>query len=162
MTDFTPLIDELAQDERERALIGSALEALAHAAPPVEPPSDLRARLQRRIRDEARGPVFTDGPSLFARGELLEWSAIAPGVEWKLLYNDGATGARTMLIRMAPDTRFPPHGHDGIEDLYLLEGDAWVGDIEMHAGDYCRAPAGSEHNDVRSGGRGALALVVSR
>jgi len=34
--------------------------------------------------------------------------------------------------------------------------------VLMRAGDYCRAPAGTEHNDVRSGPSGALSLVVSR
>jgi anti-sigma factor ChrR (cupin superfamily) len=85
-----------------------------------------------------------------------------PGIEWKVLYYDAEHGARTAVIRMAPNLLFPPHEHHGIEDLYLIEGTAWVGDIEMRAGDYCRAPEGTEHNDVRSGASGAMAVVVTR
>jgi len=117
--------------------------------------------LFRRIA-EPRPPVFSVGISLFARSNDMEWLPYAPGVQVKLLYVDPATGAQTVLVKMEPNVPFPEHPHPAIEDLFLIEGDAYVGDVLMRAGDYCRAPAETEHNDVRSGPSGALSLVVSR
>ena len=162
MTDLSTLIEELAENDEERRLMRTALQALAFAAQTAEPPPSLRERVLQRLHEDERDPVFTDGPSLFARTGRMDWMPYAPGVELKVMYRDAATGARTVLVRMQPNTLFPPHEHQGIEDLYLLEGDIWVGDVEMHAGDYCRAPEGSEHNDVRSGAHGAMSLVVTR
>ena len=41
-------------------------------------------------------------------------------------------------------------GPAGIEELYLLEGDLTVEGYTMHAGDYCRAEAGSFHGEIRT------------
>ena len=78
------------------------------------------------------------------------------------LYFEPETGSRTALVRLAPNTAFPPHRHRGIEDVYMLEGEMWVGEVQMRPGDYCRTPEGSDHADVRSGPQGSLSVVVSR
>jgi hypothetical protein len=153
------LLDELAESSAERETMGRALRLLPYALPDVEPPSGLRGRVLAAATSQA--PTFQDGYSYFARSAQIPWNQLAAGVEMKDLHRE-ATGSRTSLIRMQPNVPFPPHPHGFIEDLYVLEGDAWVGDIHMDAGDYCRAPAGTEHNDVRSGELGVVALVVSR
>jgi hypothetical protein len=155
-------VGEIAESEEERELLERVVGLLPLAAPAAEPDSAMRERLMERIATERRGPVFEAHESLFVLGSGMEWSEIVPGIEWKVLYHDPERGARTAVIRMAPNLLFPPHEHHGIEDLYLVEGTAWVGDIEMRGGDYCRAPEGTEHNDVRSGASGALAVVVTR
>jgi len=155
------LAADLAGDERERSIIASTLRLMAYAAPPVAPPAALRDRVAAR----ARGPVeasFTIASSFFSRSGAMSWSPLAPGIDVKVLHSDPATGAHTTLVRMAPNRHFPAHDHRFIEDLYLVEGEVWVGDVPMAAGDYCRAEAGTAHNDVRSGDGGALAIVVSR
>ncbi len=157
---YDALLDELAESPEERTTMRRALALMAYAAPPADPPSSLRERvLAAATRGEA---TFEQGGSFFARSAGIPWRNLAPGVDIKDLHRDPATGARTTLIRMAPNTAFPAHPHGFVEDLYLIEGDAWVGDVPMSAGDYCRAPEGTEHNDVRSGALGSLALVVSR
>jgi hypothetical protein len=168
MTDAGPgrsldaVLDELAESPAERELMAGALALLAYAAPEAEPGPGLRERLGARLAGEQPGPTFHAGVSYFARGQELPWIPLADGISIKLLHRDEATGARTVLVRMGADLLFPPHPHHVIEDLYLIEGEAWVGDVFMRAGDYCRAPAGTEHNDVRSGPGGSLAVVVSR
>lgn len=156
------LITDLAESRQERALMREALRLLAFAAPSAVPPPALRERVTAAASQHHQMPAFEADGSFFARAAQFEWVAIAPGVEIKDLYRDHDTGARTTLIRMAPNTPFPPHPHGGIEDLFLIEGEAWVGDVAMRAGDYCRAPAGTHHDDVRSGPSGALSFVVSR
>ncbi len=159
-SSFDSLLDDLANDAAERATMRRALDLLAYAVPQVDPPSGLRERVLARATAEPA--AFEADGSYFARAALMAWSPLSPGVELKDLHANPEAGTRTALIRMAPNTSFPPHPHGYIEDLYLIEGDAWVGDIYMTAGDYCRAQAGTEHNHVRSGELGALALVVSR
>jgi anti-sigma factor ChrR (cupin superfamily) len=51
---------------------------------------------------------------------------------------------------MAPGTVYPAHRHGDLEEIYMLEGDYLVSGILMHAGDYCRAEAGSVHEDSRT------------
>ena len=156
------LVVELAEDEAEATLMMSALRLLPLAAEQVEAPSALRDRIKRRIADTKRPPTFVEAGSYFARSSEMGWITLAEGIELKLLYNDPATKAQTVMVRMAPNRPFPPHDHAGDEDLYLIEGDAFVGGVPMRAGDYCRAIEGSSHNDVRSGALGALAIVVTR
>jgi hypothetical protein len=156
------LIASLAQDEGERRLMLGVSTLLTTDVGEREPPPELRVRVLALARDAERGPVFREGPSLFARAEDLPWTVYADGVEMKVLFRDEGTGARTLLIRMEPNRPFPPHAHEAIEDLYLISGEAWVDDVPMRAGDYCRAEAGSAHTNVRSGAAGALAVVISR
>ncbi len=159
--NLSGLISELAETEEERELIELALSMLAHAPELAEPPEDLRQRILTRALRADTGPRFEADGFYFARGEAIDWVEIAPGIRMKWLHGS-PDGAQTALIEMAPNLTFPAHPHPEIEDLYLISGDAWVGDTPMSAGDYCRAPAGTAHNDVRSGPGGSLALVVSR
>ena len=159
--DIAALVAELAEDDAEARLMGRALELLAFAPEPLEPQPALRDQVLARLQDARRDPWFVVRGDYFARAAEIDWQLLAEGIEIKRLYRDDA-GARVTLVRMAPNLVFPEHAHDGIEDLFLLEGEAWVGDVPMRAGDYCRAEAGTTHSDVRSGTRGAYALVISR
>lgn len=156
------LIDELSDDLAEREIMSRAVRMLAYAPEPVAPAAALRDRVLARIQQEGHGASFEINNNYFARAAAMTWVELAPGIEVKMLFRDPATNARTTLVRMGANLAFPAHEHDGIEDLYLISGEAWVGDIPMSAGDYCRAPAGTEHTDVRSGEAGAFSIVVSR
>lgn len=161
--DLAALAAEVAEGDAEERLFTRVLELLPYAADEVAPPPALRTDLLARLHaDDGRGPQFNVGELYFARGDQLEWATIAPGIYARVLYSDDATGAQTLLVRVEPNVSFPPHGHAALEDLYLVAGDAWVAGVTMRPGDYCRAPIGSEHNDIRSGPSGAIALSVTR
>lgn len=162
LADLDDLVDELAESAEERLIMAQAVRLLAFAPVTVEPTADLRDRVAARVTNPAQGPQFFAENSFFARGTELDWQPYAPGIEVKVLYQAPGSSSRTTLVRMAPNLPFPPHPHGFIEDLYLISGEAWVGDTPMRAGDYCRADAGTEHNTVRSGPSGSLAVVVSR
>jgi hypothetical protein len=159
--DLTMLVDELAENPEERSLMLGALQLIAYAADPVEPAADLKARVLKRLESPRPAQFEADG-FYFARAAEIDWMQLAPGIRVKWLYMDTATGARTGVIEMGPDLPFPEHPHPDIEDLYVTAGEAWVGDIPMRAGDYCRSPAGTAHNNIRSGPSGAVAIVISR
>ncbi len=138
------------------------LRLVPYAVAPGEAHGGARERLLSRITEGRRGPAFVDGFSYFARSGEMDWTPLVAEIDLKVLYQEPGSTARTVLVRMAPNLPFPPHPHGFIEDLFLVSGDAWVGEVAMRAGDYCRAPAGATHHDVRSGAAGSLAVVVSR
>jgi anti-sigma factor ChrR (cupin superfamily) len=102
---------------------------------------------------EAR-PGFVD--VLAAAG----WQPFAPGVEMKILFEDGVS--RSWMVRMAPGAQLPAHEHDvGEEECLVLEGDVWLGDQLFGPGDYQLAERGTWHGPVRSD-RGCVMFVRSR
>jgi quercetin dioxygenase-like cupin family protein len=56
----------------------------------------------------------------------------------------------SMLVRMDPGAKGADHGHALDEDCLVLQGDMYLGDILLRAGDYQLAPAGGSHFDIAS------------
>jgi len=95
------------------------------------------------------GLVPRDGPAIhtvFVADGV--WQPIADGVEQKLLWRDGDFVSR--LVRMAPGTRLPPHGHAADEECIMLAGEAFFGDILVRVGEFHLAPHGSVHLETVS------------
>ena len=55
---------------------------------------------------------------------------------------------------------YPPHRHNDIEEVYMLDGDLLVEGVHMRSGDYCRSEPGSIHGEAKTHS-GALLLVFS-
>lgn len=161
-----------------------AVAALDLTAPALEPPASARARLLAAIAprgaDPTPDPDDDDGlrpwrrwsasgarealPGLHTQhGDAHQgWEASSqPGVHVRPLHVDEARRMVTMLVRMEAGSSYPPHRHAAAEECFVLEGDLRVGDeIEMSAGDYQQADAGSIH-PVQSTEEGCLLLIVS-
>jgi anti-sigma factor ChrR (cupin superfamily) len=56
----------------------------------------------------------------------------------------------TLLVRLAPGGVYPPHTHAGVEELYLLQGELWIDDKKLYAGDYNRGEPGEGDQRVWS------------
>jgi anti-sigma factor ChrR (cupin superfamily) len=113
----------------------------------LRPPRRLWDRLARRIAAEAgREPVLSP-PRQQAQAE---WEEVAPGISVKLLATDVENHRVTMLVRLAPETDYPPHLHAGVEELHLLDGELMIDDRKLYPGDYSRAETGSVVRRVRS------------
>ena len=68
------------------------------------------------------------------------------GVERRLMERDGAEVARaTSIVRYAPGSRYSRHGHDGGEEILVLEGTLADEHGNYPAGTYLRNPPGSAH-----------------
>jgi anti-sigma factor ChrR (cupin superfamily) len=81
-------------------------------------------------------------------GTTCRWEPFMDGVDAAALQvHDGVA---SMLIRVAPGAALPDHGHSQEEDCYMLEGDMFLGDILMRAGDYQLAPVGRDHVGISS------------
>ncbi len=173
---------ELAHPEGAAARALCEAEALAGelllAAPPVAPRADLRERLLARVRSER--PTGTTAPAAAAAPVLQPWkqwagaggdvfrrhddggfeaTAIA-GSFVRRLHVDAAAGRSTMLVRMAPGTRFPGHRHGGHEECYVLSGDLRHGTRVMRGGDFERVDTGSRHDEQWTE-EGCLLLIHS-
>ena len=123
------------------------------AAPEVEPPPGVRARLMSSIGAEARPAAAPEG-TLVRAGETPWRDGPAPGVQYRPLH-----GSKTMLVRMAANTWLPAHDHQSAEQCLVLEGSITSEGVTAHAGDYIYMPAGSVHGALYSAA-GATFLIA--
>jgi len=86
---------------------------------------------------------------------------VAPDISCKLLSSDAEAHTVGMLVRLAPGGRYPAHVHAGLEELHLLDGELWIDERKLYAGEYNRAEAGSADALVWSGTGCTCVLVTS-
>jgi DNA-directed RNA polymerase specialized sigma24 family protein len=120
----------------------------------LRPPSSLQDRLARSVVGDA-------GATAAAPWSAPEWEDVAPGISCKLLATDTEKHVVSMLVRLAPGGEYPPHRHAGVEELHLLEGELWIDDRKLHAGDYNRAEPGTSDKRVWSETGCTCVLVTS-
>jgi quercetin dioxygenase-like cupin family protein len=131
-----------SRPELSREVEGALAERLAPLPPPPAQARSLRERLMQRVHTSLEnGRAIIHVP--LAEGE---WRALVPGVRVKCL----AEAQRAFLLDLAPGASLPFHRHHEDEECVVLRGSAELGGIEVRAGDYHLAPAGSRHGVVRS------------
>lgn len=152
----------------ELRAFGEAVARLA-AARPLPPPAGLRERLLRRIGAEAPpvSPAASAPPPPFAfvnpatDGEWLP--ATIPGARFKLLSLDLERNFALLYAQLDPRTRYPAHHHSASEECYVLTGDLRTEGHTLHAGDFYRAEAHTDHEGLYSeAGCTALFIVPAR
>lgn len=88
------------------------------------------------------------------------WKPMGPGVEFKLLFADPATGLNTTLVRMAPGATLPEHFHHDSEQCLVMEGDIGWGELSYKAGDFVVQGKHTHHPEIRSQS-GVLMLIIA-
>ena len=84
--------------------------------------------------------------SRFVDVDCLPWEKTRfEGVEARTLLVDKASGAVTVLLRMAPGAKLPDHEHTLIEQTYVLEGSLVCREGTCGPGQFVWRPAGSRH-----------------
>lgn len=123
----------------------SLISALALANPASAPDTQIREAIRRdlfkRVHEGERD-------FLFVHAQEGSWSSLMEGIDLKLLRHDTTT--RSFMLRMAPHTKLPPHGHPSDEECIVLEGEVWLNGILCKSGDYHLAPSGKSHDWLRS------------
>jgi anti-sigma factor ChrR (cupin superfamily) len=115
-------------------------------------------RLAYRIAAETGlQPVMPDGPHWAEP----PWEEVAPGISCKLLATDTDRHLVSMLVRLVPGGSYPAHDHAGVEELHLLNGELWIDDRKLSAGDYNRAEPGTGDQRVWSETGCSCVLVTS-
>ncbi len=146
----------------------AVVSTLVYDACEATPPPTAREKLLARLAEtkDARPPVATQpaqdaaSQTVIVRAGEGEWQIMSEGVLFKQLFVDPTRNTVTTLVRMQPGSRIPKHRHRGIEECYVIEGDACTNNETLNAGDYTCAMAGSVHHPISSV-NGALLLLVS-
>jgi len=123
----------------------------------LRPAVSLWERIAQRIATDAA----PEPPPSPAPPPEPDWQEVAPGIACKLLATDVGQNRVSMLVRLAARIDYPPHRHDGIEEVYMLDGELIVDDTTLRAGDYRRVEAGSVDRRVWSKGGCTCLLITS-
>lgn len=150
--------------QTELRALGDLMADLAEGVSAAPPPA-VRERLLKRVAETPTSERARDGILLRRAGLLitrsgdLPWEAApVPGILSKSLYVDEQRKYSTSLVRVEPRAVYPSHRHNGIEEVFLLEGDFLIDGVQMVPGDFCRSEPGSVHGPSTSQ-FGALLLV---
>jgi hypothetical protein len=106
------------------------------------PPREIFERIVAGI-DAGAGEV---PGTLTLRAGSGNWSEMAPGVTYTVLFEDPIAKRRSILVRALPGATYESHLHDqGHEECLVLEGDFMMGDLKLLPGDFHLAAKGSVH-----------------
>jgi anti-sigma factor ChrR (cupin superfamily) len=131
--------------------------ALAAGAAGPEPSPDVRRRLMAAIR-AANTPA---GFSFVLEEDQDAWMPHpVPGIRLKVLAINKARGYATLLLDVAPGTRFPPHHHGGAEECYVVSGSLFTCGRRLGPGDFVHADSDSDHGELWTDEGCRVILVV--
>lgn len=117
-------------------------QSVAASAPAPRP--QVKARLLARLVE----PPAPDGFS-FHHATDSQWMAHpVPGIKMKVLSLNRPSGYATLLLDVAPGTRFPPHHHEGAEECYVISGSLYTCGRRLDAGDFVHADADTDHGEL--------------
>jgi len=124
---------------------------LAQAADTGDVPSpQVKERLLARLHADADTPAARPMPAGFSFiFEEEGWHPHpVPGIRMKMLSLDRARDIATILLDVAPGTRFPPHHHDGAEECYVVSGSLYACGRKIFAGDFHHADGQTDHGEL--------------
>jgi anti-sigma factor ChrR (cupin superfamily) len=131
---------------------------LAQSVMGPSPSADVKERLMARIRGERA--TLPRGFSFTIDAET-EWQPHpVPGIRMKLLSRNQAKGYVTLLLDVAPGTRFPEHHHSGAEECYVISGSLTACGRTIGAGDFHHADGDTDHGELYSETGCRVLLVV--
>ena len=100
-----------------------------------------------------------DAGSLVTRPGLMDWNTdSSSGFSYKPLFEDPQSGQKTVLMKVDAGCVAPPHVHDKLEQIFVLEGEFYDEYLSYVPGDFIvRAPGALHTGGSHSG---ALVLLV--
>ena len=159
MTVFEAHVASCAQCRRELETLRPVVRSFVAWPTDVLRPSDgLQQRLAERIAAGTGAPPIAPPARQWVEPA---WEEVAPGISCKLFANDTAKHVVSMLVRLAPGAAYPPHTHAGVEELHLLEGELWIDDRKLCAGDYNLGEPGASDQRVWSETGCTCVLITS-
>ena len=120
------------------------------------PGAQVRARLLAQI-----APPIPAGFAVRTAAQQ-DWQPHpVPGIRMKVLSINRERGYATLLLDVAPGTRFPEHHHSGDEECYVVSGSVFSIGRRFEAGDFLHADAGTEHAELWTDEGATVLLVVA-
>jgi anti-sigma factor ChrR (cupin superfamily) len=129
---------------------------LASAEKGPEPGPDVRRRLMARVAASPDPDVFAF--QLAADDRWLPHPV--PGIRMKILALNKARGYATLLLDVAPGTRFPSHHHGGAEECFVVSGSIFTCGRRLGPGDFVHADAGTDHGELWTDEGARVILIV--
>lgn len=130
--------------------------ALAQTAEAQAPAAGGKERLLARIAQQ-NAPAGFD----FRFKDEAGWvSHPVPGIRMKVLAMNRAAGYATLLLDVAPGTRFPEHHHTGAEECFVLSGSLFTCNRKLSAGDFLHADGDTDHGELYTEEGCSVILVV--
>jgi len=83
------------------------------------------------------------------------------GIFIHYLRRDAETGSATVLIRMQPGCAYPAHRHNGIEEIFVLQGGYRDAQGEHRVGKYVLNEADSDHRPIALDGEDCIMFAVA-
>ena len=90
--------------------------------------------------------------------QLTGYQPLRPGVDILYLYRDDATGSSCALLRYQPGAEVPEHVHQGVEHVYVLDGEQSDERGTYGSGAFVINPPGTTHRGWSTSG--CLVLIV--
>jgi anti-sigma factor ChrR (cupin superfamily) len=113
----------------------------------LRPSPPLWDRLATRIAADTGHQARSSPPAQWVEPE---WKDVAPGIACKILSSDSLRDRVIVLVRLAPGAEYPSHRHAATEEVFLLDGELWIDDRKLYAGDYNSAAADTADTRVWS------------
>lgn len=115
-----------------------------HAVPAGSPPRDWQSDEGALVfLRESDLPAQTGAATLVVRDEQAGWGDFAPGIRRRVLWQQA--GQAAMLYYAQPGASVPVHAHGHDEECLMVQGELFLDDVLLRAGDYQLAPAGTGH-----------------
>ena len=130
--------------------------ALARAAGGADPRPQVRQHLMAGLL----APAVPAGFSFRLAAEAKWVPHPVPGIRMQVLAVNRTAGYATLLLDVAPGTRFPAHHHAGAEECYVLSGSLHTLNRRMTAGDFLHADPDTDHGELWTDEGCRVLLVV--
>jgi len=110
----------------------------------VSPRPEVKHRLLGRLAEPPVPPGFS-----FRFERETDWLPHpVPGIRMKVLALNRRNGYATLLLDVAPGTRFPAHHHEGAEECYVVSGSLYTCGRRLTDGDFVHADADTDHGEL--------------
>lgn len=152
---------------RASALVSEYREVIADVSLAAVSPVAPRAGVKDRVLSEIHARHFTSkhAAAVPAVAAMIRSSGDMPwmptpyrGVKMREL--SASADRAILMLDCAPGASFPEHDHAGTEDVYILSGDAKLGDHVLSAGDFLHAEPGTHHEAMITVS-GCQALIIT-
>jgi len=132
--------------------------ALARAVDAVVPRPEVKQRLMARLFETA--PAVPRGFSFLLDRDAAWLPHPVPGIRMRVLALNHDRDYATLLLDVAPGTRFPAHHHEGAEECYVISGSLNACGRRIEAGDFHHADPDSDHGELWTDEGCRVLLVV--
>lgn len=160
------LLEDLPPAPLEALSLAATLDRLDREEAPANPCKAMRIRLHR---SKPKVPSTPDPVPALPRPlrayvpslDDLSWQRLAPGVRRVELLPRTASGGAAQLLRIAPGTALPHHGHGGLELTVVLSGH-FADELGRYGpGDLAEVDSDTNHQPIADSHRDCVCLIAT-